>query len=175
MHAHIKSQLSDVTAGLEYREWRGLRFVVIWLINKYAVHSKNVIHGDLTGVRSYWPVCLGFKTQLCPQSNILIDHDGTARLIDFGLSTIKPDFDVTSFDSSTIGGAVRWLAPELLPSTGKTRVLSRPSDIYSLGSVILQVSLALHKQGHTLTRISLGTFRESSLSRFTNRRSRFTT
>jgi serine/threonine protein kinase len=86
-----------------------------------------------------------FETQSPLQNNILIDHDGTARLIDFGLSTIKPEFDGNSFNSSTIGGAIRWLAPELLPGFGKTRVLNLSSDIYSLGSVILQVSLALHR------------------------------
>ena len=103
----------------------------------------------------------------------MIDDDGTARLIDFGLSTIKPEFDGNSFNSSTVGGAIRWLAPELLAGFGRTRVLSRPSDIYSLGSVILQVSLTFHKQAHTLMHISSGTFRESSISLLDNRPSCF--
>jgi serine/threonine protein kinase len=84
------------------------------------------------------------------QSNILIDHNGTARLVDFGLSTIKPEFDSTSYNSSTIGGALRWLSPELLPVSGKARILSPASDIYSLGSVILQVSQEFYKLVHTL-------------------------
>ncbi|KZP09930.1 kinase-like protein [Athelia psychrophila] len=63
------------------------------------LHSQSggIIHGDLTG------------------ANILIDDQGKALLVDFGLSSIKVQFEGTSYWSSTAGGAIRWRAPELLP------------------------------------------------------------
>jgi serine/threonine protein kinase len=84
-----------------------------------------VIHGDLTG------------------TNVLIDLNGKAYIADFGLSAIKAEFENTpsSYWPSTVGGAIRWRAPELLPapSNDYVPVLSSPCDVYSFGSLTLQV------------------------------------
>jgi serine/threonine protein kinase len=75
------------------------------------------------------------------QANILIDRNGKALLVDFGLSTIKAEFEGTSYYSSTVGGALRWRAPELLAVTDRDVApnLSTACDIYSYGSIMLQV------------------------------------
>ncbi|KAF7984886.1 hypothetical protein HWV62_10879 [Athelia sp. TMB] len=93
------------------------------------LHSLNILHGDL------YP------------ANILINADGDACLTDFGLSVIFPEFWGTSYWSRTVGGAMRWRAPELLPPSSEddeemenyVPVLTRNCDIYSFGSVALNV------------------------------------
>jgi hypothetical protein len=43
-------QLCEVAAGLEYREL-SLVYSVEQMNNLDAVHSRSILHGDLTGVR----------------------------------------------------------------------------------------------------------------------------
>ncbi|KAF7975061.1 hypothetical protein HWV62_16126 [Athelia sp. TMB] len=98
----------DVAAGLAY------------------LHSKDVIHGDLTS------------------GNVLIDATGRARLVDFGLSSIMAAFENTSFLTLTIGGALRFRALEISPPLHGSPedfhpTLTTACDIYSLGSVTLQI------------------------------------
>lgn len=60
---------------------------------------------------------------------------------DFGLSTIVAGLQGTSFTSSTVGGALRWAAPELYRTGMQTEIIpevAKPCDIYSFGSVMLQ-------------------------------------
>ncbi|KAG9218542.1 hypothetical protein CCMSSC00406_0001344 [Pleurotus cornucopiae] len=74
------------------------------------------------------------------QCNVLINGDGDACLSDFGLSTIISDLQGVSTFTSSIGGNVRFAAPELY-EVGDDDIRTFPtarSDIYSLGSVILQ-------------------------------------
>ena len=92
------------------------------------MHSKNIIHGDLTS------------------ANVLIDDDGSARLADFGLSSIVAEFEDTSFITSTIGGYLRFRALEIMPPLNGDYEDFRPMltpacDVYSLGGVVLQVCL----------------------------------
>ncbi|KAJ8585686.1 kinase-like protein [Rhizopogon salebrosus TDB-379] len=92
----------------------------------HYLHSSQVVHGDLSG------------------SNVLVMHDGTACLSDFGLSGMISQFFGTSNSSSTISGNSRWGAPELFAipdaqdGTSANR-LSKETDIYSFGSIMLQV------------------------------------
>ncbi|KAJ8593427.1 kinase-like protein [Rhizopogon salebrosus TDB-379] len=80
------------------------------------LHTNNIIHGDLTG------------------PNVLIHGNGTACLADFGLS-------VVASWTSAFHGNFRWMAPELLgePEDDKPVRPSKYSDIYSFGSIMLQV------------------------------------
>jgi serine/threonine protein kinase len=77
--------------------------------------------------------------------NVLILGDGTACIADFGLSLLSSELMSMSQASSTLAGHgnVRWLAPELLrPAEDDSHVRpNKCSDIYSFGSVILQVCL----------------------------------
>ena len=82
---------------------------------------------------------------LSPQSNILIDDEGKAKLCDFGLSSIVVEFCGTSSLTSCIGGAVRWADASLYSlstdddEVQETPALTTRSDIYSFGSVTLEV------------------------------------
>ncbi|KAF8836887.1 kinase-like protein [Paxillus ammoniavirescens] len=91
----------------------------------HYLHSRMVIHGDLTG------------------TNVLIDGSGKACLSDFGLATIHHEFLGTSFFMSSSLGNIRWAAPELfqvLEGEGNQSVLcSSETDMYSFGSIMLQV------------------------------------
>lgn len=103
------SLLLDIALGLQY------------------LHRKSVIHGDLTG------------------SNVLIYRNGRACLADFGLSTIMLEFIGTSYFTNSIKGNIRWAATELfeIPEGDEegeaSTLLSTECDIYSFGSITLQV------------------------------------
>ncbi|KAF9241786.1 kinase-like protein [Melanogaster broomeanus] len=89
----------------------------------HYLHSRNVIHGDLTG------------------TNVLINAAGRALLSDFGLSTIHQEFLGTSYFTTSSRGNMRWAAPELfdLASDGSPKaIINEKTDIYSFGSVTLQ-------------------------------------
>ncbi|KZP30844.1 kinase-like protein [Athelia psychrophila] len=92
-----------------------------------VMHSQGVIHGDLT-------TC-----------NVLINDKGSACITDFGLSIIQEEFQGTSFITTTVSAAMRFRAPELLPAADTKlnaqfkAVLTFQSDVYSLGSVFLEV------------------------------------
>lgn len=77
------------------------------------------------------------------QSNVLIDNSGKAYVCDFGLSTIRAEFQGTSYFTSSISGSIRWAAPELyqLKDEGLGMGLTTEYDVYSFGSVMLQVSI----------------------------------
>ena len=80
------------------------------------------------------------------QSNVLVLDNGRACLADFGLSTIIIEFIGTSYLTSTIKGNIRWAAAELfeVPEDDEEDEaaisLSTECDIYSFGSIALQVS-----------------------------------
>ena len=70
----------------------------------------------------------------------MIDSEGNACLIDFGLAifSVKASFGVTSLRS----GNPNWLAPELKSDDefGSPRPTTQ-SDIYSFGCIFLEVSI----------------------------------
>ncbi|KZP15224.1 kinase-like protein [Athelia psychrophila] len=90
------------------------------------LHSQGIIHGDLTG------------------KNVLVNDQGTACLIDFGLSVIQIEFEGTHYLTSNVGGATRYRAPELMPDlllkdlTAFKPKLTFACDIWSLGCVVFQ-------------------------------------
>lgn len=73
--------------------------------------------------------------------NVLISEAGDACLSDFGLSTMITDLQGGASATSSIGGNVRYAAPELYHVSGDDvrTIPTIHSDIYSLGGVILQV------------------------------------
>ncbi|KAF9238959.1 kinase-like protein, partial [Melanogaster broomeanus] len=105
--------LNDVAVGLQY------------------LHSKSVVHGDLSG------------------SNVLIDDKGRACITDFGLSVLLTELGRSTFVTSVQAkGTLRWAAPENLyldiQSPGDKEAVPKvspttQSDIYSFGRIMLQV------------------------------------
>ncbi|KAG2097014.1 uncharacterized protein F5147DRAFT_715762 [Suillus discolor] len=74
------------------------------------------------------------------QSNVLIYANGRACLADFGLSTIILEFVGTSYFTNSTRGHVRWVAAELCEVSEDDELsLSTECDIYSFGSITLQV------------------------------------
>jgi len=86
------------------------------------IHLSGVVHGDLTG------------------SNILIDGERKACLADFGLSNVLVEVHGSSYVTSSIGGSVRWAAPEHFRISRHDCIstVTTHGDISSFGSVILQ-------------------------------------
>ncbi|KAG1872867.1 kinase-like domain-containing protein [Suillus tomentosus] len=85
----------------------------------HHVHSKGVVHGDLTA------------------NNILIDSDRNAHVADHGILTMCSELSGTSYIRSN----VRWAAPELfeVPESEESLTPQPASDIYSFGCIMLQV------------------------------------
>ncbi|CAL1702395.1 unnamed protein product [Somion occarium] len=80
------------------------------------LHAEGIIHGDLRG------------------ANILVDDYMHIRLADFGLAFFADSTTATL--GSHVGGAARWMAPELLKSSQRA---TYASDIYSFGCLCVEV------------------------------------
>ncbi|OWY96176.1 TKL protein kinase [Phytophthora megakarya] len=89
----------------------GLRFL----------HDSKIIHGDLA----------------C--RNILVDTNGSAKLVDFGMSFLK--------DSSptVYVGPIRWTAPECVL---RNQTPSFQSDLYSIGMCIIEAAIGRDPWGN---------------------------
>ncbi|KAG1841654.1 kinase-like domain-containing protein [Suillus subalutaceus] len=108
--------LRDIAAGFNYLH-------TFSLTEDGRTDLNPVVHGDLTG------------------TNVLIDGNRKAYLADFGLSgTFKKLTGMTYLAKMTCHpGAVRWAAPELLSGEESDSAATTQSDMYSFGSIILQV------------------------------------
>ena len=127
--AYFRHQLSGVVKGLCY------------------LHSCNVIHGDLKGVRGY---STSHFTVLTPsQPNILVDDTGSARIADFGLTAVTQNPDSTRGASCQHGNTPRWTAPEVL----KGGIYSTEADMFAFAMVMIEVRHPLCV-GHWPTAVS---------------------
>ncbi len=80
------------------------------------MHSNNMIHGDIKSL------------------NVLLSKDSTAKLCDFGLTTMQ--LSTTTLMSSSSGGTFAWSAPEIVL---KGAHLSFETDVYALGVVLWEL------------------------------------
>ncbi|KAG1727117.1 kinase-like domain-containing protein [Suillus lakei] len=108
--------LRDIATGLNYLH-------TFSLTEDGHADLNPIVHGDLTG------------------TNVLVDSDGRACLADFGLAgTINKLTGMTYLAKlSCRPGAVRWTAPELLSGEESASAATTRSDMYSFGSIMLQV------------------------------------
>ncbi|KAF8337438.1 kinase-like domain-containing protein [Cantharellus anzutake] len=68
-------------------------------------------------------------------SNVLIDEDGSARLADFALASVRDEI----LDTGSRPPPVQWCAPERLRGEEGSSETSKASDIYSFSCTILEV------------------------------------
>ena len=91
------------------------------------LHSHDVVHGDLGGVRN----CprAHFAAMLIPrQPNILVNNSGCPHITEFGLTTMFP-----VSESSRICHCMRWAEPgDWIPS-------KKSSDVFSFVMVMVEV------------------------------------
>ncbi|KAG1872841.1 kinase-like domain-containing protein, partial [Suillus tomentosus] len=87
--------------------------------DRITIHSKGVVHGDLTA------------------NNILIDSDRNVHLADHVILTMCYELSGTSYMRSN----VRWAVTELfeVPESEESLTPQAASDIYSFGCIMLQV------------------------------------
>jgi serine/threonine-protein kinase len=100
-------------------------------------HSHNIIHRDLK-----------------PQ-NIMVDDDGTAKIMDFGIAVALSDNSMTQTNS--LLGSVHYLSPEQARGSMPTR----QSDIYALGIILYEMLTgSVPFEGDSAVSIALKHFQE---------------
>ncbi|KAG2140662.1 kinase-like domain-containing protein [Suillus clintonianus] len=105
--------LRDIARGLQYRMLNVLS-LIRELTQNGAVHSREIIHGDLSG------------------NNVLVDEDGKASLADFGRSALLPERISQALLPTYPGGTMPYTAPECLKSDdegNESLVFSPTSDV----------------------------------------------
>ncbi|MEM1448695.1 MAG: serine/threonine-protein kinase [Planctomycetota bacterium] len=66
-------------------------------------------------------------------SNLMIDHDGRVRVVDFGLASSRGDGRLTQ--TGALVGSLNYMAPELVEGGDG----SRASDVYALGATLYEL------------------------------------
>lgn len=111
-------------------------YLVSYLLHKLAdiagglcyLHSRNVVHGNLKGVRcSHKSRFTAVLT--CDQTNVLIDNSGRARVTEFGLAKVTRSISQQHVHTG------RWAAPEVLNEGPH----SKEADIFSFAMVMIEV------------------------------------
>ncbi|KAG2142790.1 kinase-like domain-containing protein, partial [Suillus bovinus] len=88
------------------------------------LHAHSIVHGDISGL------------------NILVDHEGRVQLSDFGVMPLLADIPGSAQPSGGVRSAVRWTDPQLFEAQkGEINpyIPTEQTDIYSIGSIILQL------------------------------------
>ena len=115
--------------GITLREYLSKR-------QKGRANNVHILHDILDGI-DFLHHCGILHNDIKPD-NIIINKLGYARIIDFGLSS---SYD--SIYSGVIGGSEGYSAPEILNGSGHA---GAPSDIYSLGLIIRELSPKKYKK-----------------------------
>jgi TolB-like protein/Tfp pilus assembly protein PilF len=129
-HPHI-CQLHDIGPGylvLEYIEGKPLHGpmavehalpLALQIVSALeAAHQHGILHRDLKPL------------------NIMVTHEGTAKLLDFGLAKlVSVDADVTRTQDGTVLGTPAYMSPE----QAQGQPLDARSDVFSFGAVLYEM------------------------------------
>ena len=108
-------------------------------VSRRSPHRKKLINS--TYYPNYFNAGNASPNYSPLKANILIDDNHHACIADFGLSRLARDLDLPSTSQlSSLGGALRWTAPELYAFGEVIPCVTLYSDIYSFGSIALEVS-----------------------------------
>lgn len=109
---NLKDALPTINA---YNEYEKLELINQILAGVEYLHKKNIIHRDLK------------------PSNIMLDENGVAKVIDFGISKYSATHynDYTVFASKTL--------PYCSPEQEENKEATNKSDIYSLGLIFYEI------------------------------------
>jgi serine/threonine-protein kinase len=94
-----------------------------------ALHGLHAAH-EATNDRG---LPLGIVHRDVSPQNILVDVDGAARIIDFGVATAAERLQTTR--AGVVKGKVAYMAPEQL----RAEVVTRTADIYAMGVVLWEL------------------------------------
>ncbi|HWB11705.1 MAG TPA: serine/threonine-protein kinase [Pirellulales bacterium] len=84
-----------------------------------VAHAQGIVHRDLK------------------PANILVAHDGTPKITDFGLAKRLEDEDGAQTRSGSILGTPDYMSPE--QASGRIREVGPPADIYALGAMLYEM------------------------------------
>jgi len=114
--AHVEGKsLKEFAAGRELTTEQILELAIQICDGLYAAHDAGIIHRDIK------------------PSNILIDSHGRARIVDFGLASVR-DADQLTKTGSTMG-TVGYMSPEQVQG----KEVDHRSDLFSLGVVVYEL------------------------------------
>ena len=119
-----------------------------WLARKQVISSKDalvVIESVAIALKYAWREAGLIHCDLKPE-NIMIDHDGSIKVADLGLSR-TPDFQVASPASDEVAGTPGYISPEQVQGDDQ---LDCRTDIYSLGCCLYQMVTGV-RPFHNLT------------------------
>jgi hypothetical protein len=104
-----------------------------------ALHTRQIIEG----------LAFLHENRVCHRDlkcdNVLIDLNGCCKLADFGCSKrldVSPEGATVIMKS--VKGSIPWMAPEVLMGQG----YGRPSDVWALGCVVLEMATGQNPWGH---------------------------
>ena len=85
------------------------------------LHDHGVIHRDLK------------------PANVIVDSQGVAKIVDFGLARLHQEGAATGMDGGSIGvsGTLHFMAPEQAANTNGSRAM--PVDVYALGLMLHRI------------------------------------
>jgi serine/threonine protein kinase/tetratricopeptide (TPR) repeat protein len=83
----------------------------------HAAHELGIVHRDIK------------------PSNLLLDHDGTLWVTDFGLARFQSDLGLSR--SGDVVGTLRYMSPE--QARGQTAMVDHRTDVYSLGVTLYEL------------------------------------
>ena len=121
--------LKDALKNKNLSDRRKLRIIIQVAKALGYAHKNNVIHRDIK------------------PGNILLDREGNARVVDFGIARLSEDTEVSTIkEEGMTVGTPAYMAPEQKRGASFT---SSASDIYSLGVIMyLMLASKLPKHGY---------------------------